>query len=299
MIYHRVLADTDPLLPDEMTASTFDWQMRLLHHNFNVLPLSEAIEKLKTGTLPARAACVTFDDGYADNADIALPILQRWSIPTTFFVSTGFLNGGIMWNDKVTESVRQAKGETLDLSAIDLGKYAINNWSERRSALHNIIAAIKYRPIEQRSTLTDTITELAAATLPTNLMMSDALVGSLHQAGMEIGAHTVNHPILAEMDDDTAYQEITNGKNTLEKLIDSPVTLFAYPNGKPQQDYRAQHVAMLEKLGFQAAVSTAMGVATTTTDTYQLPRFTPWDKTPTKFQLRLLHNARRTNSASV
>ena len=101
LIYHRVVAQPDPLFPDVVTAEEFDLQMAALTRWFTVLPLGRAVERLRNGTLPVRAACVTFDDGYADNALSALPILLKHGVKATFFVATRFLDGGSMWNDTV------------------------------------------------------------------------------------------------------------------------------------------------------------------------------------------------------
>jgi len=97
LIYHRMLAAPDPILHDEIDADTFKQHATLLRSEFNALPLGEACTRLAHGSLPARAACITFDDGYADNEQIALPILKRLGLPATFFVSTGFSNDGIMF----------------------------------------------------------------------------------------------------------------------------------------------------------------------------------------------------------
>ncbi|WP_163360867.1 polysaccharide deacetylase family protein, partial [Escherichia coli] len=81
---------------------------------FNVLPLDEAAQRLKDGSLPARAAALSFDDGYADNHDIALPLLQKHGLPCSFFIATGFLDGGRMWNDTLIESIRLSTKPLLD-----------------------------------------------------------------------------------------------------------------------------------------------------------------------------------------
>jgi len=121
----------------------------------------------------------------------------------------------------------------------------------------------------------------------------------LHASDMEIGAHTVTHPILARLDPERAASEIGDSKRRLEAITGSPVSLFAYPNGKPGRDYRREHVGMVKQLGFEAAVSAAQGVAHAASDSFQLPRFTPWDRTPGKFVLRLFHNTFRTTAEQV
>ena len=94
LIFHRVLSARDPLVPEEIDAPRFDQICRWLKASFNVLPLDAAVASLKAGTLPQRAACITFDDGYADNFRVAMPILQQQGLTATFFIATGFLDGG-------------------------------------------------------------------------------------------------------------------------------------------------------------------------------------------------------------
>ena len=78
----------------------------------------------------------------------------------------------------------------------------------------------------------------------------------------------------------------------LEAITGSRVTLFAYPNGKPDADYTATHVRLAREAGFFAAVSTGLGVATKTSGIFQIPRFTPWDRTGWRYAARLAGNMR-------
>lgn len=299
LAYHRIVAEPDPLLPDEASAREFDWQMAALSRWFTVLPLREAAARLRDGTLPVRSACVTFDDGYADNATLALPILQRHRVPATFFVATGFLNGGRMWNDSVIETVRGAQGDTLDARCIGLDKLSISTTGLRRQTIEKLLAALKYLPLEERQRRVDRLAAETSASLPSDLMMTAGQVRQLCASGMGIGAHTVTHPILAQLDPEHAEREIRDGKHQLEAMTGSSVAVFAYPNGTPGRDYRREHVGMVRELGFEAAVSAAWGVAHAASDSHQLPRFTPWDRTPGRFVLRLLHNTFRTKAEEV
>ncbi|MDN5752016.1 MAG: polysaccharide deacetylase family protein [Nitrosospira sp.] len=290
LIYHRVPFQPDPLFPDEGGAETFDRQMRLLTTCFNVISLFDAVQGLRQGKLPSRAACVTFDDGYADNAEVALPILQKHDIFATFFVAAGFLDGGRMWNDTVIELIRRAPGERLDLSGMGLGQFEIGTLPQRRQAIHSVLGKLKYLPPDLRRSRVEAMCALIPVRLPTNLMMTSEQIRVLHNAGMEIGGHTANHPILARLENDAARAEIATGKEMLESIIRAPVRLFAYPNGKPGNDYLPDHVRMVKDLGFDAAVSTAHGAARMGGDLYQLPRFTPWDRGQVRFTLRMAQN---------
>ncbi|MCW8921773.1 MAG: polysaccharide deacetylase family protein [Sedimenticola sp.] len=288
--YHRVHSELDPINPGEVDAEAFNWQMDLISRNFNILKLGEAALLLKQGKLPERSLCVTFDDGYADNVDVALPILQHYSVPTTFFIATGYLDGGMMWNDVVIECIRKIPSDYIDLSEKKLGKYNLNNWDERHAAYSEIVKKIKHLSQSKRQELVEWLSSFVIAAELPELMMTSNQVQLLHECGMEIGGHTVSHPILSCIPDEQAEREIADGKRRLEEIIQDSVKVFAYPNGKPGQDYLPKHVNMVERLGFDAAVSTKWGVSTVKTDKNQLRRFTPWDKSPNRFMLRLLRN---------
>jgi peptidoglycan/xylan/chitin deacetylase (PgdA/CDA1 family) len=297
LTYHRMQATADPMLHDEIDADTFERHMALLAAAFNVLPLGEACARLARGALPARAACVTFDDGYADNEQTALPILKRFGLPATFFVATGFIDGGIMFNDGVIEAVRRAPAGTHDLSELGLGSHNLGDDASRRAAVDSLLAQIKYRPSHERDGLVGRAAAAMRVTLPGDLMMRTAQIKRLHDEGMEIGGHTTNHPILAVLDARQARDEIVGNKLRLEEITGAPVTLFAYPNGKPGRDYGPRDVELVRDAGYAAAVSTRDGAAHGGSDMFQLPRFGPWDRNPSRLGVRLLLNCARSAAA--
>jgi len=292
LIFHRVLPKPDVLFPDEMDARRFDETCAWIASWFKVLPLDDALERMRAGTLPARAACITFDDGYADNHDIALPILHRHGLSATFFIATGFIDGGRMWNDTIIESVRTTPLATLDLSSIGIGSHAVQSIAQKQVAIPALIGAIKYRPVQERVSITEQIALLAQVLPPGDLMMTSAQVKAMRNAGMQIGAHTVSHPILARLGDEEARHEIQHSKLVLENLLGERVGLFAYPNGKPGEDYNAQTVELVRGLGFDAAVSTHWGASRNGDDMFQIRRFTPWDRSRLRFAARMAANLR-------
>ncbi len=293
LIFHRVLPARDELWPEEWVASEFERVCRWMSAWFHVLPLDEAAERLASGQLPPRAACITFDDGYADNQAIACPILERHGLCATFFVSTGFLDGGRMWNDTITEAVRRTPREVLELRGPHLGSLGavpVQNAGDRRTTLRTLIRSIKYLQPGARADAIGALLEAAGVSAPelsTGLMMRSEQVRALRASGMQIGAHTVTHPILARLSEGEARREIVESRECLEGLLGESVRLFAYHNGRPGEDYAQRDVALVRRCGFSAAVSTAHGAARAGTDRFQLPRFTPWDRGRLKFGLRL------------
>jgi peptidoglycan/xylan/chitin deacetylase (PgdA/CDA1 family) len=285
LIYHRVGAAPDPLFPEQVDARRFEQHVRLLNRWFRVMPLSEAVRRLAERRLPPRTACITFDDGYAECAEVVLPILQRHQTPATFFVVSGFLDGGCMWNDAVIEVVRSAPGERLNLGRAGFGVVDIGCPVRRRAVIDMLIAALKYLPAGERI---ERVKRMARSFTPT-MLSSDQLI-ALHRAGMEIGAHTVSHPILSSISNAEARAEIADGRSRLQDIIQTKVSLFAYPNGKPGRDFEERHAAMLRSQGFDAAVTTAWGAARLATDPFYLPRFTPWDRGSGRFLARMAAN---------
>ena len=290
LIFHRVHAEPDALFPNEMHAGAFRERLRWIRAWFEVLPLEEAVAALARGTLPERALAITFDDGYADNFAVALPILREHGLQATFFVATGFLDGGRMWNDTVIEALRRTSRPSLDLSSLDLGVHALGSVDARRTAIDAILGKLKYLSPPMRRERVDAVASFAGARLPEDLMMTSAQVRGLAAAGMGIGGHTVMHPILTRIDASSARRDIADGRDTLEAITGQPVRVFAYPNGKPVGDYAAEHVGIVRELGFTAAVSTSPGAARAGDSLFELPRFTPWDASAGRWGLRLARN---------
>jgi peptidoglycan/xylan/chitin deacetylase (PgdA/CDA1 family) len=292
LIFHRVLAQPDPLFPGEQGVRRFDEILCWMARWFQVIPLDQAVSQLAAGTLPARAAAITFDDGYADNATEALPVLKKHGMAATFFVATSFLDGGRMWNDSVIETIRAHPGNMIDLRDIGLGVHSLESSQQRRAAIDHLLGKIKYLEPQKRHETVLAVGKIAGNLLPRDLMMTSDQVRQLHREGMQIGAHTCSHPILASLTDEEAHSEIRLGKVALESLVGEQVTLFAYPNGRPGKDYLAKHALMAKQVGFAAAVTTAPGVSSGQTDPFQLPRFSPWDKTSLRYGVRMLSNLR-------
>ncbi len=293
LIFHRVLAAPDALFPAEVDAARFDRLMALVARSFNVLTLADAVRRLGQGNLPPRALCITFDDGYADNHDIALPILQRHGLSACFFIATGFLDGGRMFNDSVIECVRRSSAKRIDLAEFGLGVFDLGTPQRCVAAISTLLPVIKYMgPAQRQAALQRLQQHCQPSPLPNDMMMTRAQVRAMHAAGMEIGAHTVQHPILNLVDDAEAERELADSRSLLQNLIDHPVALFAYPNGRPDKDYGHRHAVIAARLGFAGAVSTAPGVAAPGSDVFQLPRFTPWDMSPVPWLARLVAKRR-------
>jgi peptidoglycan/xylan/chitin deacetylase (PgdA/CDA1 family) len=288
LTYHRVLAEPDPLVPGEPTGHYFREQLEILARSCTILPLGTALARVRGGTLPSAAVSITFDDGYRNNHSVALPILRDLGIPATFFVATGFVAGGLMWNDKVIESVRACRAKRLDLTDLDLGVYDLGSDQERVRTIGGLLSKIKYLAPAERDRIVDGLAVRAEAMLPGQLMMTAGEIRALRAAGMEVGAHTVSHPILAKLAPADAEREIAASRRDLESILSERVALFAYPNGKPGADYLPEHVEYVARAGFEAAVSTEPGSVMRATPPFELPRVAIWRTSPLRTQVQLM-----------
>lgn len=286
--YHRILKEADIILGAEPDLATFRWQIALLAECFNVLPLSEALAAVKEGHLPPRAICITFDDGYRSTHDLALPVLKEFGLPATVFVTTGYVDGRSMWNDNIIEAIRSMPGKDLDLRDLSLGMYSLATPHDRLRTTEKLIAAAKYLPSDSRNGLTRRLLDLGRTHGGDDLMLTRDMICALARQGVEIGGHTVSHPILSGLSDDAARKEIVDNKRQLEEIIGEPIRFFAYPNGKPGIDFDQRHADMARDAGYQAAFATSIGAITARSDTYQMPRGRPWDAHPFLFGARLL-----------
>lgn len=300
-VFHRVLDAPDPLLPELPDRALFARQLGWIAEQFEVLAPLEACERLAAGRLPARAAMLTFDDGYRDNLEVALPELQRRGWRAAFFIATGYLGTGVMFNDRVIEAVRRTRASTLALSALgpDLAApvpaptLPLDDIAQRRAAIDAVLALVKPLPTARRLEAVVRLEDALAAGAGASPMMDVGQLAALRGAGMTLGGHTRSHPILASLPAAQARAEIEAGRDDLRTLTGEPPLLFAYPNGRRGRDWGDEHARMVREAGFAFAFATDPGCAGAGTDPLALPRFTPWDRSRRRFQGRALGNLLR------
>lgn len=287
LTFHQVPAGTDPLAPSVAPADAFEEQMRWLSEICNILPLPDAAEMLKNGQLPGRAACITFDDGYSNNLEVAAPILERLGLSATFFIAADAVERGIMWNDLVIEGVRRA-ASNFDLRSIGLGEHTLDSDTARRAAIRLLIDQIKYKPLQDRLSVAEHVFNAASGEPEPRLMMTPTQIAELAQRGFDVGAHTISHPILATLSSEDARAEIDDSREWVRDVTGTMPRSFAYPNGQPGTDFGPEHERMVERAGYSVAVSTRWAAARRADSAFALPRFAPWERDRSKYHLRLI-----------
>lgn len=273
IVYHRVCPDPEFRYTDSISPQTFERHLRYLSRNHEILSLPDLVDYVQSGESPqARAAAITFDDGYRDNYLYAYPILKRFRAPATFFLATGYIGGGRpFWWDQVSYVIKHTFTIRLDLGT--LGSYWLQSEENRSLVSRMIIERLKTMPDHERNVEIERLCALCEAEVSSRvgeeLVLSWKDVEEMDRHGMLFGAHSVNHGILTRMRLDLAKNEIVESKRQLENRLGKAVTCFAYPNG----EHSAALVQLVRTLGFKLAVSVLpCTLVSRRDDVYSLPR---------------------------
>lgn len=264
LMYHRVHPDRDVL---SVSPERFALHMRVVRECFAPLSLSELTLHLRRGRpLPPRALVVTFDDGYRDNYTHAFPVLKAYGIPATFFVTTGLIGERRhFWWDRVRQGLKPEAA--VSAAWPELGDRLRGRSRAEQVAL--VEEALKrVATVEAR----DRLELLCAPVVPeTRGTMTWAELKEMAEAGMEIGSHTVTHPILANQDPAEAAWEVRHSKEVLERELGREVAHFAYPNGG-RDDFSPALMRQIEAAGYVSACSTLEGFVSKRSDPFSLER---------------------------
>jgi peptidoglycan/xylan/chitin deacetylase (PgdA/CDA1 family) len=240
----------------------FQGQIAHIARHYRLLPLGEAIERLRAGDLPERAVAVTFDDGYRDNYEYAYPILKRFGVPATFFLVTDCLDRGMrLWWDEVAEGMRRIATDPalngVTLPSI-LSREVGRNWRRRpSSAASAIVARLNDTPTVARVAALEEfrVASGADSSRDDRIMMTWDEARDMARSGMTFGTHSKSHPILEEVDAETAYWELADSSRRIEEELDAPGRWLAFPRGHAIPG----GAEILKRAGIEAAVTTRTG----------------------------------------
>jgi peptidoglycan/xylan/chitin deacetylase (PgdA/CDA1 family) len=314
LMYHRVTQlDVDPWNLC-VNPGNFSEHLEVLQKYFLPLSLNDLVESFKKGKIPSRAVVLTFDDGYSDNFNVAQPILEKYSIPATFFISTNCINEDQeFWWDELEKLILSSqelpeklllkinqncytwqldKSSNLDQDqehwlGCDSATCKVSDGS--RLALYYSIYE-KLRPLSEnkcRDALTN-LRSLVGANFSARPSHRTLELQELLELGkkelVEIGAHTVTHPFLPAHSLEKQLHEIRESKTYLEEILDRPITSFAYPYGF----YDSETVNVVRECGFQYACSTISEPVWRGSKNFELPRFGVENWNGDEFLKRLL-----------
>lgn len=297
LLYHRVAdVEIDPQLLC-VSPVHFSEHMQIIREFYHPKSLGDIYQEKKAKHFPNQSVIVTFDDGYADNFLVAQNILNAFEIPATVFVTSSMVdNKREYWWDELERVFLSPKrlprrlellinNEIISFEfASELPRNAFEAWnvlfqSPRNSRQDAYLFLMGFLRKSHFSTRENLLSEIFAwagldrnTGRPKNLSVSSKLLSSLPKNGfIDVGAHTVTHPLLSSLTQSEQESEISGSKSDLEKILDRPICTFAYPFGE-RGDYSEDSIRLVREAGFSCACSNFSGLTTWLTDPFQLPR---------------------------
>ena len=254
LVYHRVVASEPPPLGivPSVPSSLFRQQLEALQEMGEIVPLGTLVRYGDRRARPMFA--LTFDDDFVTHLDLALPILQAFDVPATFFLSGRALHGlGSYWFERLERLI-------ADRGVRDVGRLLDMPGAE----LDDVIDACERDPTLQR------VVETEAAGDSAGLLRRRDLE-ALSAAGMTVGFHTVHHQTLTRLGNFELDAALTVGRRELEDVVGRPLVQFAYPHGKAD----ARTAAGVRDAGFEAGWTGRPQAITRREDPYLLGRWEP------------------------
>jgi peptidoglycan/xylan/chitin deacetylase (PgdA/CDA1 family)/ubiquinone/menaquinone biosynthesis C-methylase UbiE len=263
--YHRVFdIDVQPVYQLGIGREYFRRQLLDLGRVYRFVPLKEALEaaRAERGPKDRDICCITFDDGYRDNHDVAFPVLRDLGIPATVFVVAGLIGTQeLLWFDQVKQAVEKAPGPLLRLpAALGGGSLDVSSPRSRRTALHDLLGRCKDLDDETRRAAVESIVAEMDQPLDRerDALLSWAEVRAMEAGGVRFGSHTLSHPILPRIEEPAVLrEELAGSLRILKEHAAHPLPVLAYPNG----DWSPRVVEAARECGYEWAITNYVGDA--------------------------------------
>ena len=264
--------------------------MRYISRYHKVVSLDQLTDHLDEGT-PGSVLAITFDDGYLDNFQNAYPILKRYGVPATIFLTTGALDTQEpIWFERLLVGLKKTTKESIELEIDVPRRLWLRTEQERLAANRTIYGLLRERPdSESRDLLERIIQQLGtgedAMQERRNRMLTWDQVRLMKQHRIDFGGHSVTHPFLSRTTPEQKQWEVTECKRRIESELQLPVSFFAYPSGREKDIANGKEA--LRSAGYRGAVTTIWGTNSQSTDRLELRRSGPWEQTPEMFVSKL------------
>ena len=274
--YHRIGEPGVDSLDQGLFSATpaqFAAQVEYLTSHFQVIGLSELTTGADWRAKPQ--VMITFDDGYRDNFELAVPILKALNAKAVFFISTGFIDAPrLSWWDRIAWMVNHNRRADIPASKwVSETLSCINGY--RIPTTEQLLHTYKHLPGSETAPFMAYLEQVTGAKPDEReadqLWMTWEMIHSMRAAGMDIGAHTVNHPVLANESEETQRWEITESKRRLEQELGQPMTAFSYPVGSAYA-FNERTKTLVQEAGFEWAFSFGHEADWDGRDRWQIPR---------------------------
>lgn len=289
LCYHRVGTEGIPYYCTLPTPQ-FEMQMKFLREHFRVVSLGQLCEELMNPGSPGNAVAVTFDDGYSDLHTHALPVLRKYEIPATVYLTADCIESGeVAWYDKIFLALQVAPAGPLDIPIRGAGRIELGSPQQRIDVGSQLVSILRQTPALERNRFCadfERQVSLPAEKLA-GRMLTWKQIDEMRSAGIFFGSHTLSHPALSQLAAEDVERELRESKSLLESRLGEPVLDFAYPFGKPQ-DCGPIAEAVAARCGYRSAVTTTWGINRPGSNLHNLRRVQLGDeRVPAKFGLQI------------
>lgn len=229
---HRLSAEEEGFL-EGLDPSYFAAQLEYLARHYEIIPLAELVSCFEERRpVPERSVVLTFDDGFRDNLEYGLPVLQRLQAPATVFAVTGSMSSGeLPWSQWLGFVFQHTQRECLQIDLVGPKPLELGSDSQRRSAYLEVKQRLKPLRRDDRERALQSIAVSAGVEPPRDRMLSWRDLGELRGHGIEVGAHTFSHPYLAEIPYDEAVWEMERSREDLREHFGIEHPPFCFPAG--------------------------------------------------------------------
>ena len=289
--YHRVNDFNDPFTIDSVAAADFENQMRYISKHYRVLALDDIYDYIAGNRrLPGQCLAVTFDDGYADNYTFAYPILKKYNLPATIFLTVNCIETqASLWFDQILSAFKATHKKRF-ACPITEAVFKMDSIEEKLHAARIMLEQLKKPDNAQRKKFVpDVLKELGISSTKAqdaSNLLTWTRIKEMGHHNVTFGSHTMTHPILANLPASELDWELTTSCQVIEQKIDKAVRFFAYPNGKPR-DFNESIVQVIKQAGYKAAVTTVPEINTPDTNPFSWGRYRPWQNKVDHFSLAL------------
>lgn len=293
--YHRVNDFNDPFTIDSVTVKDFDNQMRYISKYYTVLSLEQIFARIKDDrSLPQNCLAITFDDGYEDNYTFAYPILKKYLLSATIFLTVNCINERIpLWFDQILSGFKTTSRINFDCP-LSNEHFLIETREQKLKIAHATLEKLKLVDNDMKDEyIKDVLTALddrASNDTPlsnySNLLTWER-VKEMAANNIFFGSHTMTHPILANLTDSNIKYELQTSRKIIENQLGKEAHFFAYPNGKTS-DYNEKITLAVKEADYKAALTTVPDVNTPSSDPFAWGRYKPWQNKVEQFSVALL-----------
>jgi len=282
LMYHSVMENPN-LVADSLggivhSTSAFEEQMQLIAQDFHPVSLEDASRYVRgEANFQKRPVVVTFDDGYTDNYEVALPILKRFGIPATFYVTVDCVERRTLpWPSRLRFCFRTTRKKMWVGPAGTSWSLASPHERERAYlASCDEFCKLSGAVLEEKVNQTEADLDARVSDESSNLMMDWEQVKALASSGHIVGSHTMTHPNLAFLPLEDVRRELNDSKRQMESRIGAPVHHISYPCPALYPNWTQQTIDESDRAGYKTAVTTAYGLAYKHDNALQLKRLRP------------------------